>query len=324
MGAFSKWTDINGLHNFSDFLAACSDLTIVITEKIHGSSMRMGYVEGRDFVGGRNESFDMTAVSPNAGFGFLGWTRECPDILARIRQYSEEIGQDVVVYGEWYGCKVQGEKIVYLQDRSKCAFAMFGLRIGAELQDWQRVAAMAARIGVATVPLLYKGALSLEELDKWRVAPSTLGIINNITDPSNLAEGIVISTIPMVKIGKDWSIAKYKNPGFSERRSERGSSVSTSDSTDTRESMETADGFIAEFWTAERLNHVMDQLLEREIDPSAAESMGALIKGMFADVMKEGELEWSKLSSDAKKFVGRYHPKQTKKLFEDARTSSLR
>ena len=234
--------------------------------------------------------------------------------MERLKELSLEIGKEVIVYGEWYGEKVQ-KRIQYTISGKD--FAMFGVRFDGTLMSWNEVEMVAKRIGVRTVPVLYRGAPDQKVFDSLQAIPSKLAETNGVVKEGNLSEGIVISAIPMECVGHTWAIAKHKNPDFDERASKRkgggGDGMPKALVVPTSASID----FIEEFWTAERLGHIATNIREQSKDPRAPETIPLFIKGMFHDVAeKEGVPEWTALSDDDKKAVGRLHPKKTQELLK--------
>lgn len=76
--------------------------------------------------------------------------------------------------------------------------------------------------------------------------------------------------------------------------------------------------FVKEFWTLQRLEHVLTYLREKDpnLNLSSPKVIGPAIKGMFEDVRKEGEPEWEAISEEAQRLVGKLHPTHTKELLE--------
>ena len=222
MGTFSKWTDVEGLVRVPEILSLGYVREVVVTEKIHGTSVRFGVVDDVFRVGGRNEEFDFVTSGSKVGMGFLGWLREKSEIVQKLKDLAVELRQDVIVYGEWHGEGIQ-KGIKYLPAGRD--FRSFGVRFGEDLQDHDVVVKVSERIGVQTVPVLYRGVPDIEVFDQLRVAPSVVAKENEIDLENNFAEGIVISAIPMQRVGQSvgqsWLIAKHKDPRFAERVSEQ-------------------------------------------------------------------------------------------------------
>ncbi|TSC81982.1 MAG: hypothetical protein G01um101419_701 [Parcubacteria group bacterium Gr01-1014_19] len=312
MGQFAKWTDIVSLNRLPEIMQVPE---VAVTEKIHGTSVRIGWVDNTFRVGGRNEEFDVVTSNPSTGMSFMAWVRDHPELPEKLEQLAIEKGGEVIVYGEWFGNGIQ-KGVRYFAEPGK-GFRIFGVRINGCLMDWDVVKATAEELGLPTVPLLYRGKPDLELFDKLRVFPSKVGEENGISDPENLAEGVVISAIPMVQISSDWAIVKHKHQKFEER-----SSLQRDDKKSVEE-LESAIQFVAEFWTEQRLEHVFGGLREKGLDVRTPSSIGPTIKAMFEDVLKESQPEWTKLSEKEQKAVQKMHSGKTKMLMNEYLRKSL-
>ena len=309
MGLFSGWTDIEVLKRFPEILSPHHVKEVVATEKIHGTSVRIGAIDDVFRIGGRNQEFDFQTSNPSAGYGFMGWIHQQKDLAEKVRRVSKETGKDLIIYGEWHGNGIQ-KGIHYFPKENK-DLRIFGARLNDEIQDWNMVANIANAIGIRTVPLLYRGVPDLAIFDQLRVGKSVVAEENGLIEEGNFAEGIVISAIPMAKFGERWLIAKHKHPKFEERISLQNEAKKP------MEISSLAVAFVEEFWTEQRLEHVLSSLQEKGLDPKSSTSIGPAIKGMFDDVMKEGQPEWAALSIDNQKIVCKIHANLTKKLLED-------
>lgn len=306
---FTKWTEIESIFKLSEILLTGM---VVVTEKVHGTSVRFGIVNGVFRVGGRNEEFDFTVNDSKAGMGFVSWLHSHSDIVEKVKAFGS-VKENVIFYGEWFGAGIQ-KGVKYFNGTEK-GFLVFGVRINKELQSWAEIVKFSELIGVRTVPLLYSGKPEPQIFDALYVLPSQVALRNGVEDNTNLLEGIVISADPM-QLAKElysdstgWLIAKYKNPKFAERMSEQKVIKVVNEAV-----IDQANGFVAEFWTYQRLEHVLSYLREKDIDVMSSKVIGPAIKGMFEDVMKEGSVEWQTLTNDAKKAVGKIHPSHTKEL----------
>lgn len=306
MGKFSKWTEIENLYKVPEILSLAYAKEVVATEKIHGTSVRVGCVEDVIRVGGRNEEFDFALSNPGASMGFVGWLRQT-QIPEKIQKLAKELGKDIIFYGEWHGVGIQ-RGIKYLPDGRD--FRVFGVRINEDIQDWDVVVELSTKIGVRTVPVLYRGIPNMEIFDQLRIIPSMVAKENGIDLADNIAEGIVVSAIPMQQLGQSWLIAKYKNPKFEERVSQQKKEHKPLEISDS------AVCFVEEFWTLQRLEHILTYLREQGIDIQSPKVIGLAIKGMFEDVIKEGRPEWEALPEEAQRAATKLHPTRTKELLE--------
>lgn len=314
MGTFAKWISIENLYRVPEILSPLYVKEVVVPEKIHGTSARVGCIDEVFRVGGRNEEFDLATSKDSSCFGLLGWVRST-SLSERVVALAHELGLDLIVYGEWFGAGIQ-KGVTYLPAGEK-GFLVFGVRIGEDLASWDTVVEISAKLGLTTVPVLYRGKPDMEVFDRLRSIPSTVAYEHGVGSDSNIAEGIVIFSLPLQRLGESYLIAKHKHPNFAERQSERRDKAPRIPTEGEATANEAANAFVEEFWTASRLEHVLTYLSEQGIDVSKPTVLGPAIRGMFDDVRKEGGPEWGALSLEAQKLVGRIHPSRTKTLIEE-------
>lgn len=302
MGVFKKYPEVEHLHKVSEIFL---EPEVVVTEKIHGTNVRFGWVEERFRVGGRNEEFDFIASKDDAGMGFLGWLRGTT-IPQKVKDIAVSQSEEIIFYGEWHGPRIQ-KGIRYAEAKQ---IRLFAVRLNENFIGWDSVINFSQMINVNTVPVLYRGIPSKEIFDGLRVKPSVVAYENGIGAEDNFMEGIVITPRFMRQrnaIEDKWIIAKYKNPRWEERQSLREGKEVPVTPVDAKE-------FVDEFFTEERLEHVLTNLKEKGIDVTASTAIGLIIKGMYDDVVKEAQNEFEQFSPEAKKSIGQLHARKTKAL----------
>lgn len=300
MGVFAKYPEIELLHRVPDIM---QEPEVVVMEKIHGTNARFGWVEGRFRVGGRNEEFDPETSTPSSGYGLMGWLRTT-DLVRRVQELAESMVAEVIFYGEWFGPGIQ-KGVVYAKDKQ---FRVFDVRVNDDLVDWDQVVGLTERVGLQTVPLLYRGKPDRENLDRYQTAPSTVAFENGVGTDENIGEGVVIKPSRMHRnLYNDWVIAKHKSPKFSERKSLSEGKVQVA-------TPESAKAFIEEFFTIQRLEHVLTNMRASGVDVTAPSAIGQIIRGMYGDVLKESKPEYDLLDEDARKAVDKQHAGKTKVL----------
>lgn len=300
MGVFLKYPEIELLHRVPDIM---QEPEVVVMEKIHGTNVRLGWVDGRFRIGGRNEEFDLETSVPSAGYGFLGWLRTT-DLIQKVKDLAESLSAEVIFYGEWFGPGVQ-KGVIYAQEKQ---LRIFDVRVNDGLMDWDEVVQFTERVGLKTVPLLYQGKPDREILDGKQSVPSTVAFENGVGMDENIGEGIVVKPSRMHRnLHNDWVIAKHKSPKFSERKS-------LSEGKPKPATPESAITFIEEFFTPQRLEHVLIDMRASGIDVTAPSTTGQIIRGMYGDVLKESKPEYEQLDEDSRKAVDKHHAGKTKVL----------
>lgn len=308
MSVFKKYPEIENLHKVPEIFL---EPEVVVTEKIHGINVRFGWVAGGFRIGGRNMEFDFGKSDDNEAKNFVGWMR-ATEISAKVEALAEALQKEIIFYGEWHGRGVK-KNIRYSDIKN---IRIFAVRVtkgeDSRFVDWDKVVELAGIIGLTTVPVLYRGIPSSEVFDDLRIKPSVVAYENGVGNEAEFAEGVVIIPNPMhlkYSTGDDekWIMAKYKNPIHEERKSLREFK---------RRPLkpEGAEEFVEEFFTSERLEHVLDGLEEQGVDVASRASIGIIIKSMFDDVIKESKEEFQNLSDDVKHAVGKLHAAKTKAL----------
>ena len=223
-----------------------------------------------------------------------------------MQALAETLSTEIIFYGEWHGQGVQ-KGIQYVDGKD---FRIFDVLMGDDLIGWDDVTRLAEVVGLKTVPLLYRGAPSRELFDELRMKPSVVAHENGVGSEENLAEGVVIkpSTMHRDEYG-NWLIAKHKNPRWEERKSLKENRPKS-------EIPSGAQEFVDEFFTAERLEHVLTALRESGVDIVASSAIGPAIRGMYEDVVKESKEEFTELPEETQRAIAKIHPSQTKSLLD--------
>lgn len=187
------YTDIERYENFPDVLQEGEE--VVVTEKIHGSNLRVAVKEGRLFVGGHRRMFKQ---HENNLYWRVIVQSKLADVL--VRGLSDE----VVLFGEAYGRKVQnlhygltGQSVVFFD-----AF-QHGKYLG-----WDETVKILGDLGCRMPPLLYRGPYDLNKIRKLAVGPTLLG-------GDHMREGVVVRPVVErtdARLGR--VILKFLNPEY--------------------------------------------------------------------------------------------------------------
>jgi hypothetical protein len=136
--------------------AYLADREWVFTEKVDGTNIRLSYDGSPSFTG--NEHAYIAGRTDNAQIP--------PHLLNRLIELmramplGEVFGPeptDVVLYGEGYGAKIQKGGGRYLPDR--CDFVLFDVKVGSWWLTRDAVEDVAAKLGIAAVPVIGTGTL---------------------------------------------------------------------------------------------------------------------------------------------------------------------
>ncbi len=178
---FQKYTDIENLRNFPDVLAVGEE--VVVSEKIHGTNTRIGYVEGTLLAG--SHGLQRKRPEPAAMAASTYWF---PATLEPVMRLLEELRQRhrvAILYGEIYGSRVQS---LHYGKRDSLGFAAFDVLVDERYLDYDAFAALCQRHNLPTVPLLERGAFSLERTAALSRGKTTL-------PDQHIREGVVVKPV---------------------------------------------------------------------------------------------------------------------------------
>lgn len=297
---YPKFPHLENLNRAPEVLGAAS---VRISEKIDGFNARFGRtVNGELWAGTRNRVINLE-TEPTQGFAAF---------VKGLDQSLIHPGE--TFFGEWAGKGIQ--KRIDYGEPDFWLFAILKIN-GTWGEAWEIVGA-ARSSSLKFAPTVYEGPPpTLDELTALRDEPGVAG----------LSEGIVIWPYPMISSplkGGQPLIAKYKNPEFEERASQRHEPRQPVD-------LSTVKAFVEEYATEERfINHVLKSLifdsfyaghgLPNILDPKHT---GTVLQAMYQDVVREGAADYDALSRDDQKAVGRVLNPITKGFLEAARNAAF-
>jgi RNA ligase (TIGR02306 family) len=170
---FPPYTDIENLRSYPSILAEGED--VVITEKLHGTNCRVGFVRnskgGAEWFAGSRQ---WQRVRPDSLEQDTYWF---PLALPEINEHGllgalERAGhQQAVLYGEVYG---QGIQSYTYQQRVK-VFRAFDLMIDGQYVNHDHFRMRCDSYNVPQVPVDYVGSYSLDHVKELSETPSLLG-----------------------------------------------------------------------------------------------------------------------------------------------------
>lgn len=204
-----RYTDIENGRIFTDVFSPEDE--VVVTEKIHGSNVKLVYIPEKGFFAGsmsvrrkhpRYDDGDLVPLGADRMFSNTYWAPYaiCPRIdqmmesisrtTAYIKSYptlgKEYCDQPVVtVYGEVFGPKVQNLNYGL---KDQYGFRVFDITVSGEYMDFDVMSKFCLKFEVPVVPILYRGKFDFDIIDKLSDGPSTL-------DSSHIREGVVVKTV---------------------------------------------------------------------------------------------------------------------------------
>lgn len=179
---FPKYTDIENIGNFPDLMLEGEE--VVITEKIHGTSCRMGLVREDIqliFMAGSHKMRRQEGKSIYWQF----FTDNVKSMLSDIIGTSNSL----VIYGEIYGLGVQD--LTY--GLTYKAFRLFDMCRDGQYLDFEDKTALCTKYDIEMAPVLYVGPFSQNKVRELVDGPTTLCLETENRSKFKGREGIVIT-----------------------------------------------------------------------------------------------------------------------------------
>lgn len=194
---FTKYTDIENIQNFPDVFQD-GDM-VVITEKIHGSNVRFGWLpieinfKSWDWLGILRSLWKKYILHQTHEFVYgshnvqLQWDNQ-KNIYAKVlKDYDiKNLPRDIIFYGEVYGKGIQ--ELEY--GKLGLSLVIFDIK-EAKLNtyaEWKDVRKLCEIHGFVPVPTLYVGEFYWEVLNK-----ETIG--NSVIELGQIREGCVVKSL---------------------------------------------------------------------------------------------------------------------------------
>lgn len=195
---FYKYTSIEHWRNFPDIFLPAEK--VVVTEKIHGTNCRLGYVNAPDENGEAN--FVYVAGSHNNrrkernDKGQLSlywepfeWYPALKDMLTTIHKHylhKYNYNSNVVVYGEIFGSSVQD--MSYGMSNGKKDFRVFDISVNGDYLDYSVKKTYLSHFAIPMVPVLWSGPYDKDKIEELTDGKSTFDVRTGFTGK----EGVVI------------------------------------------------------------------------------------------------------------------------------------
>lgn len=175
-----KYRTIVGM---ADTYQALRNIEWIGTEKVDGTNIRI-YWDGHEIqIAGRTEKSQI----PNHLMNYLSnlfLTQEMEYVFEQM--FGEK---ETYLFGEGYGFKIQTNGDKYFEDRKNVGFILFDVNINGFDLSRDNVNDIAEKLGLKSVPVVFKGNLN-EAIEFVKKHPmSTLG------DNSHEMEGLVLQPI---------------------------------------------------------------------------------------------------------------------------------
>ena len=196
---FHKYTDIQNLRNYPKKINYSEPL--VITEKIHGTNSRIGWVRTPDPEnGGMSDYFEKVIGTHRTqrkvedpgvyGLPFEKYSEQLNKLFDHFVDSIDHKGfggtdtfNSFIVFGEIYGTGVQD--LTYGVEKS---WRIFDIAIDGRYIGWEKTRALCEEHGLPIVPTLKEGLFTFEQLCEMAEGQSVLS-------PGQIKEGIVVRPI---------------------------------------------------------------------------------------------------------------------------------
>ena len=200
---FKEYTGIENFKNYNELFKP--DELVVITEKIHGTNARAGWVpffaatiwqKIKKFLGLAPKweyVFGSRTVQLQNKLFYSGYYDN--NVYAKNYQaldLKNKLPKGYVLYGEIYGSGIQ-KNYSYGCNQNETKFVAFDLMIDGEYADWKTFYGFCIKYDIPMVPILYSGPFDLKKAQEL-----TKG--NSILCPTQkVREGVVVKSIVETK-----------------------------------------------------------------------------------------------------------------------------
>jgi len=196
---FHTYTNIQHYYRYAHALTERTPVRI--TEKIHGTNSRVGYIYTGDFAASDN-GFEIVAGTHHRrcakenvqGRMSLYWTPLQNINLEKMLLYISENYNDanVIIFGEIFGNKVQ--RMDYGVPHAR-GYRVCDISVDGRYLNWCHVKYYCLFFDIPIVPLLYEGPFSHNLIEKFVNGPTTLCEPNEIQCSFKGREGIVTTPL---------------------------------------------------------------------------------------------------------------------------------
>ena len=236
-------------------------------EKVHGTSSNISYKDNQiSFFAGGTKHETFVAL----------FDRE--DLVSKFVKLGH---QDITIYGEAYGGKIQGMRDTYGEELHFIAFEVKINETWLSVPDAAQI--VEEFLGLEFVPYI-KTTTDIKILDEVRNCKSMVAERRGCGDDKK-QEGVVLRPLVEACTNNGRVIVKHKNDDFRETKTKRKTEIDPNKLKVLKEANEIANEWVTEM----RLSHVLDKTLAgTELCP---EHIGDIIKAMIADIKEEGKDE---------------------------------
>jgi RNA ligase (TIGR02306 family) len=172
---------------------------IVVTEKIDGTNVRLGLIDGELMAGSHavrrkrpNDTLTLEKHFPGDKENLYWWPfkqYKIKELLEYVSGDSEDFtaSSAVIVFGEIYGSGIQSYH--YGLENGKKEFRAFDIFTGTRYLDYEEFEKMCKKFDIPMVPILYRGHYSFEKVNELAQGNTTIEGANHIR------EGVVFKPV---------------------------------------------------------------------------------------------------------------------------------
>jgi RNA ligase (TIGR02306 family) len=199
---FYAYSSIENFGNFPNVFSVGEE--VVITEKIHGTNSRLGFVlNGKNEFGDdywekvagshsvRRKEFDAKGNRSKYWLPFKQGDECAINNLLVDLWMKKKAKQSVILYGEIFGQGVQDMDY----GQKTASFRAFDISVDGQYLNYDEMKEHLERFDIPMVPILFRGPFSLETIDQFVDGPTTVCEAKNIRTPFKGREGIVIKPV---------------------------------------------------------------------------------------------------------------------------------
>lgn len=179
---FHAYTEIENLRHFPNVISEGEN--VIITEKIHGTNSRIGYIDGTLMAGSlrvRRREPEREMMHANTYW----FPATLPGVMSLLLEFKDS-HKSVILFGEVYGQKIQ-KRLHYGSQRS-LGYAAFDLCMDGEYVDFRDFVRLCGKHAVRMAPPLYHGPFSLPEVKDLSSGTSELC-------DDHIQEGVVVKPL---------------------------------------------------------------------------------------------------------------------------------
>jgi len=272
-------------------MSSLFDYDVVVTEKLHGTSIRLLYTsEDGLLIGSRNNTIYKNEKIINKFFDLPAFVVE-----NKIEDVIKEKYTNYTFYGEWIGHRVQkGVKYLNSDERELRIFDIRGP--DGIFLNWSEVQNICQELNFKTVPTIFVGKVTLEYLNSIINNDSIIAQENGVVDKPNIWEGVVVKPTQETLHNGNRLIAKYKSDRWKEvaYRSDKFKNLSEQKLS----LLKTAEEFAKNVVTLGRVSTIVDHIVRDNDAPISITRTGEFLKEFNKDVEEEFKEVFCKLDKN--------------------------